>query len=123
MVTNRRRSTLELLAELLERLAHIRISHMHFSKEVICQSSVVIKATKIRAAHVADLQFLMTGRTRGILKVLQFPLIGLFLVLGRADLMQFVERDGHGTSLAQDGDLEQSRVDGFGEIRDLFELQ
>lgn len=123
MVTNRRRSTLELLTELLERLAHIRISHMHFTKEMICQSSVVIKATQICTAHVADLQFLMTGRTRGILKVLQFPLIGLFLVLGGADLMQFVERDGHGTGLAEDGDFEKSRVDGFGEIRDLFELQ
>lgn len=123
MVTNRRRSILEFLAELFERFAHIRITHMHFPEEMIRQSTVVVKATQIRAAYVADLQFLMTGWTRGILEIFQFPLIGLFLVLGGADLVQFVKCDGHGTSLAQDRDLKQSRVDGFGEIRDLFELQ
>lgn len=79
---------------------------MHLSKEVVCQSTVVIKTTQVCAAHVADLQFLVARRTGGILEVLQFPLARLFLVFGRAGFMQFVERESHGTSLAEDGDFE-----------------
>lgn len=79
---------------------------MHFSKEMVRQPTVVVKSTEIRAAHVAHLQFLMTGRTGGILEILQFPLKRLFLALGGADLMQFVEGNCHGTRLAQDGDFE-----------------
>lgn len=106
MVTDRRWSTLEFLAEFLERFAHIRISHMHFSKEMVCQPTVIVKATEVRAAHVAHLQFLMTGRTRGILEILQFPLIRFLLGFCGTDLMQFIESNCHGTGLAQDGDFE-----------------
>ena len=106
MVTDGRRASLELFAEFLISFAHIRISHMHFSKKVVCQSTIVVKTTQVCTAHVADLQFLMARGTGGILKVLQFPLAGLFLVFGSAGFVQFVQRKSHGTGLAEDGDFE-----------------
>jgi hypothetical protein len=51
---------LKLDAEPFKTLAHIRISHVHLSEEVICQSSVIIESTQVCAAHVADLELLMT---------------------------------------------------------------
>ena len=106
MVTNRWRASLELFAKFLKSFAHIRISHMHFSKEVVCQSTIVVKTTQVCAAHIANLQFLMARRTGGILEVLQFPLTRFLLVFGRAGFVQFVKRKSHGTGLTEDGDFE-----------------
>ena len=79
---------------------------MHFSKKVVCQSTIVVKTTQVCAAHIANLQFLMARRTGGILEVLQFPLTRLLLVFGSAGFVQFVKRKSHGTGLAEDGDFE-----------------
>ena len=106
MVTDGRRASLELFAEFLISFAHIRISHMHFSKKVVCQSTIVVKTTQVCAAHVANLQFLVARGTGGILEVLQFPLTRLLLVFGSAGFVQFVKRKSHRTGLAEDGDFE-----------------
>lgn len=60
MLAHGRGPALKLDAEPLETLAHIRISHVHLSEEVICQSSVIIESTQVCTAHVADLELLMT---------------------------------------------------------------
>lgn len=122
MVTNRRRSSLKLLAKFPERLAHIRISHVHFSKEVVRQSAVVIETTEVCAAHVADLQLLVTRGAGGVLEVLQFSLAGFLLVFGGAGLVELVVGLSDRASLTEDGDFEKAGVDCFGEVRDLFEL-
>lgn len=65
-MSRRRRPSLQLLTELLVRLPHIRIPHVHLPIKMIRQSPVIIKTTEIRAADVADLQFLMSRRPRGV---------------------------------------------------------
>lgn len=95
---------------------------MHFSKEVIRQSAVVIETTEVCAAHVADLQLLVTGGAGGVLEVLEFPLAGFFLVFGGAGFVELVVCLSDGAGLTQDGDFEKASVDCFGEVRDLFEL-
>lgn len=83
-------SALELLAEFLKRLAHVRVTHVHFTEEMIRQSTIVIETTQICAANIAYLQLLMTRRARGILQILQFALARFLLVFGCADLVQFI---------------------------------
>lgn len=60
---------------------------MHLAEEMISQSAVIIETTQIRAAHVADLQFLVPRWTRCILEILQVALAYLLLVFGRPDLV------------------------------------
>lgn len=122
MVANWGCPSLQLSAKLLEALAHIRISHMHLSEEMIRQSSVIIKSTKVGAAHVADLQLLVAGRSGGILEVLQVAL-GIFLLVFRgADLVHLSQSRCHGARFTEDGDLQESRVDRVVEIGYLLEL-
>lgn len=60
---------------------------MHFAKEVIRQPAVIVQSTEIGTANIADLQFLVARRTRGILKILKFSFARLLLVFCRADLV------------------------------------
>lgn len=122
MVPNRRRPSLKLLTKLLPSLAHVRVSHVHLSEEVVRQTAVVVQSTKVGAAHVADLQFLVAGGARGVLEVLEFALAGFLLVFGSADLVEFIEGEGDGACFSQDGDFEETCVDCFGEVGDLFQL-
>lgn len=116
MVTNRRGPPFELFAQLLVRLAHLGIAHMHLSEEMIRQPTVVVQATQIRAANVTHLQFLVPRWAGRVLKVLQFPFARLFLMFRSADFMQFVERLRDRACFAHDGDLEKAAVDGFGQV-------
>jgi hypothetical protein len=59
VVAHRRGASLELDAELLAVLAHIGVSHVHLSKEVICQTAVVVETRQVSAANVADLKLLV----------------------------------------------------------------
>lgn len=95
---------------------------MHLSKEVICQSSVVVESTQVGTAYVADLQLLVARGTGGILEVLEVALAALLLMFRCADLVHF--RQGHcdGACLAEDGDFQKAAVDGIGEVGDLFKL-
>lgn len=122
MVPNRRRPSLKLLTKLLPSLAHVRVSHVHLSEEMIRQTTVVIESTKVCAAHVADLQFLVAGGAGGILEIFEFALAGFLLVFGSANLVEFVEGEGDGACFSQDGDFEETCVDCFREIGDLFQL-
>lgn len=122
MMTNRRSSTLQLGAEFLEALAHIRISHMHLSEEVIRQSSVIIKSAEVGATDVAHLQFLVAGRSGGILEVLQITLGSFLLVFRGANLVHLVQSHCDGASFAENGDLKKARIDRVVEIGYLLEL-
>lgn len=122
MVPNRRQPSLELLTKLFPSLAHIRVSHVHLAEEVIRQTTVVIQSTEVCAAHVADLQFLVAGGAGCVLKVLELALAGFLLMFGRADLVKFVEGESDGTGFSEDGDFEETCVDCFGEVGDLFQL-
>lgn len=64
----------------------------------------------------------MAGRARGILEVLEVAFTCLFLVLCRANLVHFVEGHCDGACLAENGNLEETGVDGVGEVGDLLEL-
>lgn len=118
----RRRPSLQLLAQLLIRLAHVRVPHVHLAVEVVRQPAVVVEPGEVRAADVADLQLLVARGPRGVGEGLEFALARLLLVLGGADLVELVEGEGDGAGFAQDGDLEEAGVDGFGEVGDLFQL-
>ena len=91
MVTDWRSPALQLDAQLLAVLAHVRVSHVHLSEEVIRQPAVVVKTRQVGTANVTDLQLLVAGWTRGILKVLEIALQTFLLVLGGPDLVHFTE--------------------------------
>lgn len=95
---------------------------MHLSEEVIRQTTVVIQSTEVCAAHIADLQFLVARGAGGILEVFEFALTSFLLVFGGADLVEFVEGEGDGACFSEDGDLEETCVDCFGEVGNLFQL-
>ena len=95
---------------------------MHLSEEMVGQPSVVVQSAQVGAADVADLQFLVTRRTRGILEVLEITLISFFLMLCCSDFVHFIQGHCDRTSFAEDGDLEEASVDSIAEIGDLFEL-
>lgn len=122
MMANRWCAAFQLRAELLEALAHVRVSHMHFSEEVIRQSSVVIKSTEVGPAHVADLQLLVAGWAGGILEVLQVALGCFLLVFRGADLVHLIQSHCDGARFAEDGDLEKASVDCVVEVGYLLEL-
>ena len=122
MMTNRRSSTLQLGAEFLEALAHIRISHMHLSEEVIRQSSVIIKSAEVGATHVAHLQLLVAGRSGGILEVLQVTLGSFLQVFRGANLVHLVQSHCDGARFTENRDLKKARVDRVVEIGYLLEL-
>lgn len=117
-----RRPSFQLLAQLLIRLAHVRVSHVHLPVEVIRQPAIIVESTQIGTANVADLQLLVARRAGRVSKVFELALAGLFLVFGCADLEQLVISLGDAAHLAQDRDLEQARVNRLGELRDLFQL-
>lgn len=122
MLAHWRCAALQLHSKLLGGLSHIRVSHVHLSEEVVCQSSVVIESTQVGTADIAYLQLLVARRTGGILEVLKVTLTGLLLVFGGADLVHFGHGHCNGTCLAEDGDFEKAAVNGVGEVCDLFEL-
>jgi hypothetical protein len=62
---------------------------VHLSEEVVGQPAVVVKTRQVGTANVTDLQFLVAGWTRGILKVLEIQTF--LLVLGGADFVHFAE--------------------------------
>lgn len=63
---------------------------MHLAEEVICQSAVVIEATEVGTAHVADLELLVSGRPPGLGEVAQH-LFRLFLLeLLYTELVEFL---------------------------------
>lgn len=117
-----RRPPLELLAQLLVRLAHVGVAHVHLAVEVVRQAAVVVEAGEVGAADVADLQLLVARGPRGVGEGLELALTHLLLVLGGADLVQLVEGERDAAHLAEDGDLEEACVDGLGEVGDLLEL-
>lgn len=122
MVAHWRRPAFELAAELLVGLAHVRVTHVHLAEEVVCQAPVVIQSAEVGAADVADLQLLVTGRTGGVLKVLEVALACFLLVFRGADLVHLVHGHCDGACLAENGDLEESGVDRVGEVGDLLKL-
>ena len=111
---NRRRSSLQLLIKFLPPLAHIRVSHVHLSEEVVRQTAVVVQSREISATDVADLQLLVARGTRCILEVLELTLALFLLVLCCANLVQFVEGLRDGAGFAEDRDFEEARVYCFG---------
>lgn len=64
----------------------------------------------------------MAGGAGSVLKVFEFALAGFLLVFGGADLVEFVEGEGDGACFPEDGDFEETCVDCFGEVGDLFQL-
>lgn len=123
VVANRWSAPLELRTQFPTCLAHVGIAHVHLSKEMIRQPPVVVEPTQVRTADIADLQLLVTRWPRGILQILEVSFVGFFLVLRRADFVQFVHSHRHRARLAKDGDLEKAGVDGVVEVGDLFQLE
>lgn len=123
MVTHRRRPTLQLGAEFLEPLAHIRVPHVHLAEEVVCQSSVIVQSAQVRAAHVADLQLLVARWPGCILQVLEITLEGFLLMLCGPDFVHLVQGHCDGARLAQHRDFEEARVDGVCQVGNLFQLE
>lgn len=95
---------------------------MHLPIEMIRQSSIIVKPTEIGSTYITDLQLLMSRGTRRIRKGFKFSLLFFFGSLGDVYLMEFCDGCGDGAGFAEDGDFEESGVDGAGEIGDLFEL-
>ena len=95
---------------------------MHLSIEMIRQTSVIVQPTQIRSTYITDLQFLMPRRTRCVGKGFEFPLLLLFGRFSDVDFVELGDGRGDGAGFAEDGDFEETGVDGAGEIGDLFEL-
>lgn len=95
---------------------------MHLSEKVICQPAVVVKARQVSTANIADLQLLVTGWARSILKVLEIALETFLLVLGGANFVHFTEGECHRACFAENRDFLETGVDGVGKIGNLFEL-
>jgi hypothetical protein len=95
---------------------------MHLSVEVVRQATVVVKSAEVRTADVADLEFLMSRRTRRVGERFELLLTVGFGLRGLADAEQLVLGTGdfaHGT---EDFDFEEAVVNGGCEIGDAFEL-
>lgn len=95
---------------------------MHLPIKVIRQPPVVVQPTQIRAAHVADLEFLVAAGPGGIGEGAQFAFFFLLGSFGSADLVEFTDGGADGTGFAEDADFEEASVDGAGKVGDLFEL-
>lgn len=46
--------------ERLVGLAHLRVAQVHLAVEVVRKATIVVQTTEVCAAHVADLEFLVT---------------------------------------------------------------
>jgi hypothetical protein len=64
---------------------------MHFTEEVVRESTIVVETTEVRATDVTDLELLVAGGTRSIGKGLELPFAGLFLMLGGSNFVEFVD--------------------------------
>lgn len=95
---------------------------MHLSKEVIRQSSIIVKSTKIGAADVAYLQLLVTRRPRCVLKQLQITLCILLLLLRGPNLMHLAQCHRDRSRLSEDRHFKETCVDCAVEICYLLEL-
>lgn len=90
---------------------------MHFAVEMIGQSPVIVEARQIGATDITDLEFLMTRGPTGVGERLEVTLGLLLCDLCRADLVELGGGEADTAGLAQTGDLEQTRVNGLGQVR------
>lgn len=96
---------------------------MHLAEEVVRQSSVIVESAQVRAAHVTDLQLLVTRWTGCILQVFEIALDSLLLVLCGADLVHLIQGQCDRARLAEHRDFEKARVDGVVQVGNLFQLE
>ena len=87
---------------------------MHLAVKMIRESTIIVQATEIRATHVADLQFLVARRARGVGQCFKIPLLVFFRGLGDANLVVLGHGEGDAGCFTQDGDFEESDVDAVG---------
>ena len=67
---------------------------------MVRQPPVIIQSTEVRAAHVADLQLLVSRRTGRVRQRFQLALEDFLLVLRLADFVEFVDGGGDGAEFA-----------------------
>jgi len=90
---------------------------------MVRQAPVVVEPAEVCAADIADLQFLVARRPRGVGQVLELPLAIEFRLGGLADLVKLVDGLEYLTLLAQDLGLDGAALDGLVEFVDAFELR
>ncbi len=102
-------------------LAHLGVTKVHLSIEVIRQSSIVVEPRQIRSADVADLQLLVAGWTTGVAEILKLTLAFGLRLRGLAYTEELLIGPRHLAQLAQDLHLGQPAVDSGVEFRDGLE--
>ena len=105
-----------LLGEGFVRLAHLGIPEVHLPVEMIGQAPVVVEPAEVGAAHVADLQLLVSRGPAGVGQGLELALALGLGGLGLADAEHLVVGAGDLAHLAEDLDLGQARGDGGAEV-------
>lgn len=93
---------------------------MHFPIKVIRQPPIIVQSTQIRATHITNLQFLVTRRPGGVREGFQLSFFFFFGRFGGADFVVFVNGECDGGGFAEDGDFEESGINGVGEVGYLF---
>lgn len=118
IVSHRRSPARKLLDKPLILLTHLRIAKVHLAEEMISQTAIIIKAGEIRAADVADLQFLMSRRSRGILKQLELSLQLLLLRPDRAQVVEILRSPLDTALLGENLNLQQAGLDATSSFAD-----
>ena len=104
-------------------LAHLSEADVHLAEEVVRKSTIVVKPREIGATDIADLQLLVAGRSRGVLKRTKLISALVEFVLHNA---QAPELDGghvDGFELQEHADLGYTAVDVILEVTDLLNLE
>jgi len=119
----RRATILELDFELVVGLAHLSEADMHLPEEVIRKSTVVVKPREIGAADIADLQLLMAGRTRRVLKGTELLPAFVEFVLHHAHAPELDGGQVDAADAQEHADLGYTAVDVVFEVTDLLNLE
>lgn len=121
VVSRRRGAALELLCEAIALFAHLGVAEMHLAEEVVGETAVVVEAREVCAADVADLQFLVSRRARGVRESLELTFLVLLLNLQQPDAMELLHCHVHCSYFSHDLHLGQGCFDALGELVDSFE--
>lgn len=94
---------------------------MHLPKEMIRQPPIIIQPRQIRATNIADLQLLMSRRSRSIRQSLEFAIPLIPLNLRNPDPMELLHSKIHRAFLSHDLNLLQPNLNRPPKIRDRLE--
>jgi hypothetical protein len=95
---------------------------MHLAVKVVGEAAIVVEARQVGAADVADLQLLVARGPAGVGQGLELALLVALGLHGLLDAEELLVGARDLGGFAQDFDFEQARLDGLGEVGDLFQL-